>query len=196
MELTGQYQISASQDRVWHALNDAEVLRASIPGIESLEKKSDTEFVASLTAKIGPVKVKFAGTVTLTELNPPHSYKITGEGKGGAAGFAKGVCQVNLDSETEKTVLRYNADAQVGGKLAQIGSRMISGAAKKLADEFFSSFVKQLEQDGESELSQLDEKKQADEPKQTVLPGRATIRPVFWIVSLLLIVSALLWAFS
>ena len=93
-------------------------------------------------------------------------------------------------------MLRYNADAQVGGKLAQIGSRLISGAAKKLADEFFSSFVKQLEQDGESELSQPDEKKQADEPKQTVLPGRATIRPVFWIVSLLLIVAALLWVFS
>ena len=196
MELTGQYQISASQDRVWHALNDAEVLRASIPGIESLEKKSDTEFVASLTAKIGPVKVKFAGTVTLTELNPPHSYKIIGEGKGGVAGFAKGVCQVNLDSEAEKTVLRYNADAQVGGKLAQIGSRMISGAAKKLADDFFSSFVEQLEQDGESELSQPDENKQADAPKQTVVSGRATIRPVFWIVSLLLIVAALLWGFS
>ena len=196
MEITGQYQISASQERVWHALNDAEILRASIPGIESLEKKSDTEFIASLTAKIGPVKAKFKGAVTLTELKPPHSYKIIGEGKGGAAGFAKGVCQVNLDAKGENTVLRYNADVQVGGKLAQIGSRMISGAAKKLTDDFFSGLVEQLEQDSESKTLQSDEKKQTDAPKPTMLPERPAIRPVFWIVGLLSIVAALLWVFS
>ncbi len=144
MEFTGAYTIPASREKVWQALNDPEVLAACIPGCEELEKVSDTEFTAKVKIKIGPVSVKFTGAVTLEDLDPPNGYSIVGEEKGGVAGFAKEGAKVALDDEAVETVLRYTADAQVGGKLAQIGSRLIAGTARKLADTFFSALVETI----------------------------------------------------
>jgi len=141
MEMSGEYRISAPRERVWEALNDADILRQCIPGCESIEKLSPTELIAKVTAKLGPVKASFTGAVTLTDLVPPKSYKISGEGKGGAAGFASGGAAVELEDAGADTVLRYTVHANVGGKLAQIGSRLIDGAAKKLSDEFFAKFA-------------------------------------------------------
>jgi len=144
MDMTGEYRIPAPRDKVWAALNDPAMLKAALPGCESLEKLSDTEFAAIVVAKVGPVKAKFNGNVALSNLNPPASYTIAGEGKGGAAGFAKGGAEVQLTEDGDATVLRYTAKADVGGKLAQLGSRLIDGTAKKLADEFFNNFRQQL----------------------------------------------------
>src|SRR5919106_24759 len=145
MDLTGDYRIPAPRETVWAALNDPEILRVCIPGCQELDKTSDTEFVARVIAKIGPVKAAFGGKVTLSDLDPPNGYTITGEGQGGAAGFAKGGAKVRLEPVDggEATVLHYAAHAQIGGKLAQIGSRLVEGTAKKLADEFFAAFAAQ-----------------------------------------------------
>ena len=144
MDMTGQYRIPAPREQVWAALNDPAMLKASLPGCESLEKVSDHEFAATVIAKVGPVKAKFNGNVTLSNLNPPESYTISGEGKGGAAGFAKGGADVRLTEDGDITVLTYTAKADVGGKLAQLGSRLIDGTAKKMADEFFDNFTQQV----------------------------------------------------
>lgn len=141
MEMTGEYRIPAPRERVWQALNDPAILRQAIPGCEELIKKSDTEFEARVLAKVGPVKARFTGAVTLSDVHPPEGYVIEGEGKGGAAGFARGGARVWLiEDGIATTILRYEAKAEVGGKLAQIGSRLIQGTAKKMADEFFGKF--------------------------------------------------------
>jgi uncharacterized protein len=141
----GEERIEAPIDRVWAALNDVEILKACIPGCERLEKKSDTELEAVVTLKIGPIKAKFNGEVRLENLDPPHSYTITGEGKGGVAGFAKGGADVMLKEDgPEVTVLSYAAKADVGGKIAQLGSRLIASTTKKLAGQFFSEFNRQV----------------------------------------------------
>jgi carbon monoxide dehydrogenase subunit G len=144
MDMTGQYRIPAPREQVWAALNDPAMLKASLPGCETLEKLSDHEFAATVVAKVGPVKAKFTGNVTLSNLNPPEGYTISGEGKGGAAGFAKGGADVRLTEDGDITVLTYTAKADVGGKLAQLGSRLIDGTAKKMADEFFDNFSQQV----------------------------------------------------
>jgi carbon monoxide dehydrogenase subunit G len=144
MDMSGEYRIPAPREQVWAALNDPETLKASLPGCQSLEKLSDREFAATVVAKVGPVQAKFNGNVTLSNLNPPESYTISGEGKGGAAGFAKGGADVRLLDEGEVTVLTYTAKADVGGKLAQLGSRLIDGTAKKMADEFFNNFSREV----------------------------------------------------
>lgn len=139
--IEGEERIRAPVAKVWEALNDPEVLKACIPGCQSLEKKSDTELAATVVLKIGPIKANFAGEVTLTNLNPPNSYTISGEGKGGIAGFAKGGADVALAADgADETVLTYAAKADVGGKIAQLGSRLITSTSKKLAGQFFSSF--------------------------------------------------------
>jgi carbon monoxide dehydrogenase subunit G len=143
MDMTGEYRIPAPRDTVWQALNDPNVLRASIPGCEELNQVSDHELTAKVTAKIGPVKQKFNGDVFLENVNPPHSYTLRGEGKG-TAGFAKGSADVQLEEEGGETVLRYQAHADIGGKLAQLGSRLVKGSAEKMADDFFSNFVAQV----------------------------------------------------
>ncbi len=140
MEMTGEYRIPAPRQRVWEALNDPEILKQCIPGCEELEKKSDTEFEARVLAKVGPVKARFKGKVELSDIRAPESYVISGEGKGGPAGFARGSATVRLEEVDGATVLRYEARADVGGKLAQIGSRLVQGTAKKMADEFFGKF--------------------------------------------------------
>ncbi|WP_019172869.1 SRPBCC family protein, partial [Pseudaminobacter salicylatoxidans] len=139
--IEGEEHISAPVDKVWEALNDPEVLKECIPGCQELEKKSPTEMAATVVLKIGPIKATFAGEVTLKNLKPPHSYTIAGEGKGGIAGFAKGGADVTLTEDgPDTTILKYEAKADVGGKIAQLGSRLITSTSKKLAGQFFSSF--------------------------------------------------------
>jgi len=144
MEMTGEERIAAPKQKVWEALNDPEILKACIPGCESLERRSETELTAVVGIKIGPVKAKFKGEVTLSQLNPPHSYTISGEGKGGVAGFAKGGADVGLSDDGEGTLLSYTARAEIGGKLAQLGSRLIDSSSKKLAGEFFENLNKAI----------------------------------------------------
>ena len=144
MTMSGEYELPAQPQKVWEALNDPEVLKASIPGCEQLDKVSDTEFQAVATVKIGPVKARFKGNVHLTDLNPPHGYKISGQGEGGVAGFAKGGAVIALEPKNGGTLLKYNVEAQIGGKLAQLGQRLVNGAAKKVADEFFKNFAAQV----------------------------------------------------
>jgi len=144
MDMNGEYQIAAPRQRVWEALNDPEILRQCIPGCEEIVKLSDVEWTAKVTAKVGPVKAKFGGKVTLSDLDPPNGYTITGEGTGGAAGFAKGGAAVKLADQGDGTLLTYTVKAQVGGKLAQIGSRLIDGASRKMAQEFFGNFATKL----------------------------------------------------
>ncbi len=141
MEIKGEYKIAAPREKVFAALNDVTILQACIPGCETLEKTSETEMKAKVRMRIGPVSAAFTGKVTLSDLDPPNGYRISGEGQGGAAGFAKGGAVVTLREDAGDTVLNYNVDAQVGGKIAQVGARLIDGTAKKLADEFFSKFA-------------------------------------------------------
>ena len=144
MEMKGTHLIPASKETVWAALNDPDVLRECIPGCKELDKKSDTELSATVVAKVGPVKATFKGEVTLENLNPPNSYSIVGEGKGGIAGFAKGGADVVLTDAEGGTQLDYEVDAKVGGKLAALGSRLIDSTAKKLAGDFFTNFSKKV----------------------------------------------------
>jgi hypothetical protein len=141
MTMAGEQVLAAPQEKVWASLNDTEVLKACIPGCETLDRLSATEFTVVATNKIGPVKARFKGKVHLTDLNPPNGYKISGEGDGGIAGFAKGGAVVVLTPKDGGTLLTYNVEAQIGGKLAQLGQRLINGVAKKLADDFFVKFA-------------------------------------------------------
>ena len=145
MQMQGERSIDASRDEVWSALNDPEVLKACIPGCEALEKTSPTAFEATVLQKVGPVKARFKGSVELSDIVRAERYTITGEGKGGAAGFAKGGATVHLSDDGEGTLLTYEAEAKVGGKLAQLGGRLIDGFARKLADEFFTRFQQAVE---------------------------------------------------
>jgi carbon monoxide dehydrogenase subunit G len=144
MEIKGEYRIAAPRDKVFAALNDQEILKACIPGCESLDKLSDTEMTAKVRLRIGPVSAAFGGKVTLSDIDPPNGYKISGEGQGGVAGFAKGGAVVRLTDDGGVTVLAYDVDAQVGGKIAQVGARLITGTAKKLADQFFGKFAEMV----------------------------------------------------
>ena len=140
MDLKGEYRIPAPREQVWAALNDPEVLKACIPGCETLERTADNAFAATVAMKVGPVRAKFSGAVELSDIDPPNGYTISGEGKGGAAGFAKGGAKVELVEDAGETVLKYDVEANVGGKLAQLGSRLIDGTARKLANDFFAKF--------------------------------------------------------
>jgi carbon monoxide dehydrogenase subunit G len=144
MTMTGEIQLAASREDVWAKLNDPEVLKTCIPGCEELEKTNDGGFRAVAKMKVGPVSARFKGKVTLSDLDPPNGYKISGEGEGGVAGFAKGAAKVDLSDKDGGTLLSYHVDAQIGGKLAQLGQRLINGTAKKMADEFFASFARAL----------------------------------------------------
>jgi len=144
LNMTGEYVLQRKRIEVWKALNDPEMLKRCIPGCETLEKVSDTEFTAVAKLEIGPVKARFKGRVKLEDLMPPESYKIVGGGEGGVAGFAKGNAAVELTEVPEGTKLTYKAEANVGGKIAQLGQRLLAGAAKKTADKFFSNFVNAL----------------------------------------------------
>jgi hypothetical protein len=144
MKMQGEVVLPAGREKVWTALNDPDVLKSCIPGCQELEKTSDTGFRAVAKLAIGPVKATFKGAVTLSDLDPPNGYTISGEGQGGVAGFAKGGAKVRLEDAEGGTRLTYDVDAQVGGKIAQLGGRLINGVAKKYADEFFANFAKAL----------------------------------------------------
>lgn len=178
MDITGEIRIEAPREAVWRALNDPEVLRRCIPGCEEIEKRSDTELVARVVAKVGPVKAGFSGKVTLSDLDPPNGYRISGEGQGGAAGFAKGSAEVRLSEDAGATILTYRASAEVGGKLAQIGSRLIEGTARKLAGEFFTAFAAEMAP--------------AAATAAPPAPARRGLPPSVWIGGLVVIVALLL----
>ncbi len=178
MEMSGEFRIPAPKERVWAALNDPEILQRSVPGCQSITKLSDTEMEGAVTASVGPVKATFKGSVVLSDVNPPNSYALTGQGKGGPAGFAKGVAKVALTEEGGFTVLRYTVQASVGGKLAQIGQRLIDGTAKKLSEEFFGNFSAIL---GGA----------AAEPAAKPQPSPAGLSPAIWITGLILVMAAL-----
>ncbi len=141
MDMTGEYRITAPRQKVWDALNDPEILKQCIAGCQELDKTSDTEFSARVHTRVGPVSAKFTGKVELSDIDPPNGYRISGEGQGGVAGFAKGGATVKLTEDGAETILNYEANATVGGKLAQIGSRLIDATARKMADDFFSKFA-------------------------------------------------------
>lgn len=145
MDMTGERRIAAPRQVVWDALNDPAVLKASIPGCESLEKLSDTQMKATAAVKIGPISARFTGNVQLTDMDPPNGYTIGGEGQGGVAGFAKGGAKVRLADDGGATLLGYEVHAQVGGKIAQLGARLIDATAKQMADAFFTRFTAQVE---------------------------------------------------
>jgi uncharacterized protein len=151
INLSGEYRIPAAPERVWEALNDPEVLKACIPGCKSLDKTSDTSFASVVTSKVGPISATFSGTVTLSDLDPPRGYTISGQGQGGAAGFAKMSARVSLSEDGTDTLLKYEANAEVGGKLASVGSRLVQGVARKNADDFFAAIARQLGGTGQLE---------------------------------------------
>ena len=145
MEMTGEQRVPASQAEVWAALNDPEVLKGCVPGCESIERLTDTEYRVLMTARVGPVAAKFKGKMTLSDAKPPHAYALSFEGQGGVAGFAKGSASVELTPQGQaETLLRYQAKAHVGGKLAQVGSRLVDAAAQKVASDFFTAFNERM----------------------------------------------------
>lgn len=206
MEFTGRYVIAAPAQRVWDGLNDPAVLKASIPGCEQIEKTSPTDFVATAKLKIGPVSATFKGKVTLSDLDPPHRCRLSGEGQGGVAGFAKGGAEVVLTPEGETTVLIYTATASVGGKLAQIGQRLIDGAAKQIADDFFKRFAAELAPERvlspdpttveaeEAEAPGIDMALGAGIP--TPSGARIGLSPLVWAGGLIAVVAILLLVFG
>jgi carbon monoxide dehydrogenase subunit G len=163
MELTETHTLPVPQQRAWEALNDTEILRACIPGCESIDADGENAYAVAMTASVGPVKARFKGRMNLTEIDAPHTYTIVFEGQGGAAGFSKGSAKVNLEpgDHAESTVLSYSANAQVGGKLAQIGSRLVDGAARKIAGEFFKRFSAQLQGAPEAQGNEASEEGEA-----------------------------------
>lgn len=186
MEFTGEYRIPAPRQAVWQALNDPEALRQSIPGCEEIELTAENELTATVMVKVGPVKARFKGKVTLSDLDPPNSYRISGEGQGGPAGFAKGGATVTLtDSGDGGTVLTYVAEATVGGKMAQIGSRLIDGVARKMADDFFSAFSKIAGGGAPAE----------SEPEQEATDSAGLPQSV-WITGVIALVLLSLWFYS
>src|SRR5580765_868729 len=193
MDLTGEYKIAAPREAVWKALNDPDILKQSIPGCEEIQKLSDTEMTAKVTARVGPVKASFAGKVTLSDLDPPNGYKISGEGQGGVAGFARGGADVRLkpDESGAGTILTYTANAAVGGKLAQIGSRLIEGAAKQTADQFFSKFAEIVSAAAGPAAAET-----AAPVPATTPPAKRGLSPVVWVAGLIAIIVILLLIFG
>ena len=189
MQMSGEYRIEAPREAVWAALNDPEVLKQAIPGCEEIEKISDTELAAKVKIKVGPVSAKFSGAVTLSDLDPPKGYTISGEGKGGPAGFAKGGAKVRLEEDGAATILYYDVEARVGGKLAQIGSRLIDATAKKMANDFFARFAEAVSGPAPEKTAGI------PLPAEEAAPAGA-LRPLFWALGVVAIVLVLLAIFG
>ena len=151
MDLTGEYHVPLPRETVFEALNDPEILGRCIPGCRTIERVGENEFDADVHAKVGPVKARFRTRIAVSNLNPPESYTLSGEGRGGAAGFASGSADVSLEAAEDGTVLRYAARVQPGGKIAQVGSRLIGGTVRKIGTDFFSRFVEIVTPDTRSE---------------------------------------------
>jgi len=201
MEFSGRYVIPASPESVWAALNDPAVLKACIAGCEALEKTDATHFEAAVTLKIGPVKATFKGKVAMEDMDPPHRCVLKGEGSGGVAGFAKGEAEIVLTPEGSGTVLTYTAKASIGGKLAQIGQRLIDGAAKQIADDFFAKFANvvgcvpgaMLPQERESIHVEAELREPTAEEEEARREGLA---PEIWVVGLIAVIVILLILFG
>ena len=192
MDMTGEYRIPASRERVWEALNDPAVLKQCIAGCEELEKTSDTEFSAKVTSKVGPVSAKFTGKVQLSDIDPPNGYTISGEGQGGVAGFARGGASVTLTEDGGETVLAYQANATVGGKLAQIGSRLIDSTARKMANDFFGKFAAAVGEAAEEEAAEAPEPEPAAPSTGAAAADTGGLSPAVWIGGLVAIVVVVL----
>lgn len=175
MEMTGEYRIPAPQQRVWEALNDPAVLKACIAGCQQLEKVSDTEFNAIVATKVGPISATFRGAVNLCDLDAPNGYTLVGQGQGGAAGFARMKARVGLKPQQGETLLTYAAQAEIGGKLASVGSRLVQGVARKNADDFFSAFARHMGGSGAAQALPAQEREQ--EPAAVRGPAGARLRP-------------------
>jgi carbon monoxide dehydrogenase subunit G len=187
MEMTGEQLIAVPQNEVWRALNDPETLKACIPGCESIEKTSENEYRIAMTAAVGPVKAKFSGKLILSDLQPPNSYSLSFEGSGGAAGFGKGGAHVSLQPDGAGTRLSYTAKASVGGKLAQVGSRLIDGVAKKMADDFFTAFNRKVA--GSAPQSSPAAKK-AGKAAEAGAVSPAGLGPLWWVAGTILVMIA------
>ena len=188
MQMSGECRIEAPRETVWAALNDPDVLKQAIPGCREIEKLSDTEFTVKLRVKVGPVSANYRGSVRLSDLDPPRGYTISGEGDGGPAGFAKGGAKVRLEENGGATVLRYEVNAQVGGKLAQIGSRLVDVTAKKMADDFFSGFAQVVTGPTPEEAGP-----EVSAPAEAAAGG---VRPLLWMLGVVTIVLVLLAVFG
>ena len=198
MEMTGEQLIPAPQAEVWRALNDPAVLKECVPGCESIDPTGENVYQVLMVAKVGPVSAKFKGKLTLSDVKPPHSYSIAFEGQGGAAGFAKGGAQVRLSSEDQRqTKLSYDVKANVGGKLAQIGSRLVDAAARKVADDFFTRFNEKLSAKGGAEghaEEHAHEEHAAPVPRDPDLPTVSDSTLMFVAAGALVVVGVSLFA--
>ena len=188
MKLSGSYQINLDKEKVWDALNDPEILKQSIPGCDEFIKNSDTNFSAKATNKIGPFNASFSGDIELQNLKPPHSYKITGSGNS-PVGFAQGEADVKLEDSEGGTKLIYSVDAQVGGKIAQVGSRLIDMTAKKMADIFFGKFSELISR--ETPGVEKDESKPDEENKKT----QSEKKHIYVIAGIIAVSAAIVWFF-
>jgi carbon monoxide dehydrogenase subunit G len=201
MQFTGRYLIAAPPEAVWAALNDPAVLKTCIPGCEALDKTDPNTFSGAAKVKIGPVSATFRGKVELTDLDPPQRCVLKGEGQGGVAGFVKGEAEVLLSPDAESTVLTYTAKATVGGKLAQVGQRLIDGAARQIADEFFARFssevtTMQAAPGPEEPGMALATPPQVPQDGSPTLPVREGVAPEIWVVGLIAIIVILLVLFG
>ena len=196
MDMNGEVHLPASREAVWKALNDPEILKQAIPGCEEIVKLSDTEMTAKVAARVGPVSAKFAGKVTLSDLDPPNGYTISGEGQGGVAGFAKGGAKVNLKDESGGTLLSYTVQAQVGGKLAQIGSRLIDATARKMAEEFFARFAAAVSAPAPAAAGAPSAEAVAPAPPEPARAAERRLPPLVWAAILAAIVIVLLYFYT
>ncbi len=198
MEMTGEQRIAASRQAVWEALNDADILRQCIPGADEVTKVSETEFAALITVKVGPVKAKFKGNVTLSDLDPPNGYTISGEGKAGPAGFGKGEAKVSLAEDGDATLMTYKVKATVGGKLAQLGSRLIDGVARKMAGDFFTVFneIVSAQQAGAAPLpGAIEPAAEAAAPTPVAQPPKGA-NPWVWIAGVVILILLVIYFYS
>jgi len=203
MDVSGEVRIPANRESVWRALKDAAVLKACIPGCDSFEQRSGTEYEGTVTARVGPVKATFGGKVTLSDLDPPNSYTLSGEGTG-AAGFARGRAAVRLREDGTETILAYSVDAQVGGRLAQVGARLLQGATRKLVDDFFARFRDSVPGATPAPAAWTPQEPGTEEaplppaPEPEPLPAEPVrgLAPAIWAPALIVVVALLLWYFA
>ena len=207
MKMAGEFRVARAREAVWAALNDPAVLKRCLPGCQEIERISETEMTATLIVRVGPVKATFAGAVTLSDLDPPNGYTLSGQGQGGAAGFASGEARVALVEEGGETVVRYDVDAKVGGKLAQIGSRLIDSTAKKLAGQFFDSLAETLAaageaEGGEEEAGGSEDRPPAGDTPAAEAPPMPTAEPrkglptVLWVSAVVVVAAILILVFA
>jgi uncharacterized protein len=191
MQMNDESRIAATREQVYAALNDIEILKASIPGCEEIEKTSDTEMTATIVLKVGPVKAKFKGAVKLSDLQPPESYTISGEGKAGPAGHAKGGAKIQLIEDGDGTLLKYQVEANVGGKIAQLGSRLIDSTAKKLAGVFFANFEEQVM----AKYATATDAAPSEAAPTSAADASSGISPAVWVVGgiILLALAGYIW---